>query len=571
MKQSNQTTNRDKTIALYLRISREDKAGDESNSIINQKKLLTGVAKKMGFTNLLCFVDDGISGNNRDRKEFNRMLGELEKGYIGAIMVKDLSRLARDHILADTLIEEFFPKHDIRLISISENLDTAEGEDEFAPFRNLMSEWYCRDISKKRRLTNVVKGNAGEPLSLPPYGYVKNPNNPKRWIIDEEAADVVKRIYRMTLEGKGTEQIAGALENDQIPTPNFYWNDKGIKRSNKLPDRLPHKWNSSTIVEILSKQEYCGDIINFKTYSKSYKLKKRIPNSEENMAIFKDVHEPIINRADWKRVQQKRGKTRKRKTHEGEKPIFSGVAVCADCGHNLWYHFNQKNKAITYFNCSNYKGNRGTCETTHYIRTDFLEKVVLGEIKRLVKYVTKHGDDFIRAALGSAQQTVEMERQQMQKELRTLESRDRGLDKLFNRMYEDNANGKIDDERFGRMSRQYTDEQKNISERLKELRAELDSQAIQTLTADSFITVLKKYGKTKKLTQYMLNELIEKIEVYQAEKVDGIWQQRLRIHYHGIGSILIPEYLSIPNCEVTMNTRKGVNVQYSPLKSNITA
>ena len=197
---------------------------------------------------------------------------------------------------------------------------------------------------------------------------------------------------------------------------------------------------------------------------------------------------------------------------------------------------------------------------------------MLGEIKRLIKYVIKHGDDFIRTALGSAQQTVEQERQQMQKELRTLEGRDRELDKLFNRMYEDNTNGKIDDERFGRMSRQYTDEQKNIAERLKELRTELDSQTIQTLTADSFITILKKYGKTKKLTQYMLSELIEKIEVYQAEKIDGIWQQKLRIHYHGIGSISIPENLSIPNCDITMNTRKGVNVQYSPLKpNNITA
>ena len=205
---------------------------------------------------------------------------------------------------------------------------------------------------------------------------MKNPDNPKRWIVDDEAAEVIHRIYRLTLEGKGTEQIATALENDQIPTPNFYWNDKGIKKSNKLPDRLPYKWNSSTIVEILSKQEYCGDIINFKTYSKSYTLKKRIPNSEENMAIFKDVHEAIISRADWERVQQKRGKARKRKTQEGEKPIFSGIVVCADCGHNLWYHFNQKNQAITYFNCSNYKGNRGTCETTHYIRTDFLGKVV---------------------------------------------------------------------------------------------------------------------------------------------------------------------------------------------------
>ena len=568
MKQSNNNqTNRDKTIALYLRISRDDKLSDESNSIVNQKKLLTGVAKKMGFTNLLCFIDDGITGTKRDRKEFTRMLGELEKGYIGAIMVKDLSRLARDHILADTLIEEFFPEHDIRLIAISENLDTAENEDEFIPFRNLMSEYYCRDISKKRRLTNMVKGNAGEPRSLPPYGYMKDFDNPKCWIVDDEAAEVVKRIYRMSLEGKGTEQIAAALDVDNILTPMNFWQSKGLPRGGLKNEERPNKWGHSTIVKILSLQEYCGDVINFKTYLKSYKLKKRIPNGEENMAVFKDVHTAIINRADFEKIQEKRGKARKRKTNDGEKSLFSGLVVCADCGSNLWFHFNQKNHEITYFNCSNYKVNRGTCESTHYIRTEFLEQVVIGEIKRLVKYVTKHGDSFIQAAIGSAQQTVSENRQRQQKELRALEARDRDLDKLFNRMYEDNANEKIDDERFGRMSRQYTGEQKNIAEKVKVLRSELDAQDSQTLTADSFITVLKKYGRIKKLTQYALNELIEKIEVFQVEKIDGIWHQRLKIHYHGIGSIEIPDKLAIPNCEVSMNTRKGVTVAYSPLQN----
>ena len=567
MKQSSNKTNREKTIALYLRISREDKLGDESNSIVNQKKLLTGAAKKMGFSNIIYFIDDGITGTKRDRKEFTKMLSELEKGYIGAIMVKDLSRLARDHILADTLIEEFFPEHDIRLIAISEGLDTAEGEDEFTPFRNLMAEWYSRDISKKRKLTNVVKGNSGEPLSLPPYGYMKDPSNPKRWIVDEDAAEIVCQIYRMSLSGKGTEQIATALDSDNILTPMNYWKEKGLPRGVLQNRDFSNRWNSSTVTKILTTQEYCGDVINFKTYSKSYKLKKRIPNSKENMAIFKDVHEAIIDRADWERVQEKRGKSRKRKTNDGEKPLFSGIVVCGDCGHNLWYHFNQKNHNIKYFNCSNYKGNRGTCESTHYIRVDFLEQVVIGEIKRIVKYVTKHGDSFIQAAIGSAQETLNQNRQRKQKELRTLESRDRELDRLFNLMYEDNTNGKIDDERFGKMSRQYTEEQNSINEKIKILRSELNEQDNQTVTADTFISTLRRYGRIKKLTQYTLNELIEKIEVFQAEKIDGIWQQRLRIHYHGVGSIEIPDKLKIPNCDISMNTRKGVNVKYSPLQS----
>ena len=568
MTQPSNKTNRDKTVALYLRISREDKAGDESNSIVNQKKLLTGIAKKMGFNNLLFFIDDGITGTKRDRKEFTRMLAELGKGYIGAVMVKDLSRLARDHILADTLIEEFFPTHDIRLIAISEGLDTAEGEDEFTPFRNLMAEWYSRDISKKRKLTNMVKGNAGEPLSPPPYGYKKDPSNPKCWIVDEEAATVVRRIYRMAMEGMGTGQIAVALDNDNVLTPMYYLASKGLSRGGIKIDRRPNRWNTSTVLYILGLQEYCGDVINFKTYSKSYKLKRRIPNSEENMAIFRDAHEFIIERAVWEKVQLKRGKVRKRVTDTGEKSMFSGIVVCADCNCNLHYHFNQGNPEIKYFNCSNYKGNsRGKCLTTHYIREDFLEQVVLGEIRRLIRYVTKYGESFIQAAMGSAQQSAALERQRKQKELRTMEARDKELDRLFNRMYEDHIAGKLDDERFGRMSRQYTDEQKDLAVRIKALRTELDAQDVQATTAESFTATLRKYSRVRKLTQYMLSELIDRIEVHQAEKVDGVWQQRLRIQYHGIGSIEIPERLVIPATEVRMQTRKGVTVAYAPLQT----
>lgn len=570
MKQSNKQTaisQRDKTIALYLRISRDDKDTEESNSITNQKKLLTGIAKKMGFINILTFIDDGITGTKRDRKEFMRMIGELEKGYIGAVMVKDLSRLGRDHIRMDLYIEEFFPENDIRLIAVAEGLDSAEGEDEFTPFRNLMNEWYARDISKKRKLTNIVKGNAGEPLSPPPYGYMKDPDNAKRWIVDPEPAAVVRRIFNMTLSGYGTEQIAAALDNDGILTPMNYWQSKGLRRGGLKTAERPSKWNSSTVVKILSLQEYCGDVINFKTYSKSFKLKKRIANTEENMAIFRDVHEPIVDRADFEKVQQRRGTTRKRKTNDGEKNMFSGLVVCADCGHNLWYHFNQKNHDITYFNCSNYKGNRGSCESIHYIRVDFLEQVVLGEIRRLVKYTKQHGDAFMQAAIGLSQQAAATDRLRKQRELNAMLARDRELDKLFNRMYEDNIAGKIDDERFGRMSKQYTDEQKNLAERIKAYRAELEKQDCKTVTADMFLDILKKYARAKKLTEYMLNELIERIEVFQAEKVDGVWRQRLRIHYNGIGTVTIPNIPQIPDCEVSMLTRKGVTVTYSSVEN----
>ena len=275
MKQSNNKKSRDVTAFLYERLSRDDNLEGESYSIGNQKKLLTKVAKEKGYTNLVHFLDDGISGVTMDRPGFVDMIQQLEQ-------VKDLSRLGRNYIEVGRLTEEFFPEHDIRLVAVSDNIDTAEGDNELAPIRNLFNEWYARDISKKRRISNKIKGNAGEPMGQPPYGYMKDPDNPKRWIVDDEAAQVVKHIYGMTLDGMGTEQIAAQLEREEILTPRAYWLKKGVKRPGKGKQQPPTKWNSSTVTKILSLQEYCGDILNFKTYSKSYKNKKRIENDREN-------------------------------------------------------------------------------------------------------------------------------------------------------------------------------------------------------------------------------------------------------------------------------------------------
>ena len=564
MKQSNNKKSRDATAFLYERLSRDDNLEGESYSIGNQKKLLTKVAKEKGYTNLVHFMDDGISGVTMDRPGFVDMIHQLEEGRAAAVFVKDLSRLGRNYIEVGRLTEEFFPEHDIRLVAVSDNIDTAEGENEMAPIRNLFNEWYARDISKKRRISNKIKGNAGEPMGQPPYGYMKDPDNPKRWIVDDEAALVVKRIYSMTLDGLGTEQIAAQLERDGILTPRAYWLQKGVKRPGKGKQLPPTRWNSSTITKILSLQEYCGDILNFKTYSKSYKNKKRIDNDRENWVVFKDVHEPIIDRAVWEQVQQKRGTRRRRRTGDGEKNMFSGLLVCADCGNNLHYHFNQGNPVIKYFNCSNYKGNRGTCTSTHYVRVDFLEQVVLGEIKRLTKFASHYEDDFVKAVMGSSQHSVALDRKLKEKELVALQARDEELDGLFERIYEDNVSGKLSDDRFSKMSRRYEDEQKEISERIKALRAEMDKLSSKAVTADMFISTVRKYTRAKALTPRMLNELIDRIEVHQAEKIDGEWVQHLTIHYNCVGAIFIPEVFPLPVPEVSVNTRKGVVVNYAP-------
>ena len=552
------------TAFLYERLSRDDNLEGESYSIGNQKKLLTKVAKEKGYTNLVHFLDDGISGVTMDRPGFVEMIQQLEQGRAAAVFVKDLSRLGRNYIEVGRLTEEFFPEHDIRLVAVSDNIDTAEGENELAPIRNLFNEWYARDISKKRRISNKIKGNAGEPMGQPPYGYIKDPNNPKRWIVDDEAAQVVRRIYSMTLEGYGTEQIATQLEKNEILTPRAYWLKKGIKRPGKGKQQPATKQNSPTVTKILSLQEYCGDILNFKTYSKSYKNKKRLENDRENWVIFKDVHEPIIERSVFEQVQQKRGKIRKRRTNEGEHNMFSGLLVCADCGCNLHFHFNQGNPEIKYFNCSNYKGNRGSCTSTHYVRVDFLEQVVLGEIRRLTKFASLYENEFLKAVIGHSQQAAETDRKLKEKELKALLARDEELDGLFERIYEDNVSGKLSDDRFAKMSRRYEDEQKELAEKIKKLRSEIEKQSSQAMTTDMFISLVRKYTRARKLTPRMLNELVEKIEVYNAEKIDGVWEQRLRIHYNCVGEITIPKMLPLPIPDVTVNTRKGVFVNYTP-------
>jgi len=564
MKQSNNNKkSRDVTAFLYERLSRDDNMDGESYSIGNQKKLLIKVAKEKGYTNLVHFFDDGISGVTMDRPGFADMIQQLEQGKAAAVFVKDLSRLGRNYIEVGRLTEEFFPNHDIRLVAVSDNIDTDEGENELAPIRNLFNEWYARDISKKRRISNKIKGNAGEPMGQPPYGYIKDPENPKRWIVDEEAAQVVRRIYRMTLEGVGTEQIAAKLEEDGILTPRAYWHSKGINRPGKVKDLPPTHWNSSSVIKMLSVQEYCGDILNFKTYSKSYKNKKRLENDRENWAIFKDVHEPIIERAVFEQVQQKRGRMRKRQAKDGERSMFSGLLVCADCGSNLHFHFNQGNPEIKYFNCSNYKGNRGTCGSTHYVRVDFLEQVVLGEIRRLTKYAGLYEDDFLKEVIGHSRQAEETERRLKEKELKSLLARDDELDGLFERIYEDNVSGKLSDDRFAKMSRRYEEEQKELSEKIKKLRSEIEKQSSRATSTDMFVSIVRKYTRARKLTPRMLNELVEKIEVYNAEKIDGEWVQRLRIHYNCVGEMNIPNEPALPIPAVTVNTRKGVFVSYT--------
>ena len=573
MKRSNSSNkySRDRTAFIYVRLSRDDELDGESYSIGNQKKLLMKVAKDKGYTNIITFCDDGVSGVTMNRPEFNKMIEQIRFGKAAAVFVKDLSRLGRNYIEVGRLTEEFFPENNIRLVSVSDNLDTEEGESELTPIKNLFNEWYARDISKKRRISNKIKGDSGIPLSPPPYGYIKDPEDSHRWIIDEEAAYVVRRIFDMSYSGMGTFQIANTLTLEKVLTPSRYAIKKGVKKAGGTAGKkndVPYHWGQSTINKILSTREYCGDVVNFKTYSISYKNKKRHANNPENIVVFKDVHEPIIDRAIFETIQLRRGKTRKRPMANGERNMFSGLLVCSDCGRNLHYHFN--NSKVRYFNCPGYnQGEVKDCFSTHYVRVDFLEQVVLAEIRRLTRFACKYEDEFVRVVSEFSKQALQSQIDAHQSEVRTLIARDKELDRIFERLYEDNLSGKITDERFQRMSVSYDNEQKDLHERLTSLNNILEELTSKTITTERFVEAVRKYTRVKKLTARMVTELIEHIEVHPTEKIDGVKTQKLVIYYNCIGSVEIPDEIPIPDADIRVETRKGVEMTY--LSSDTTA
>jgi len=568
LKQSGNRKHTADTAALYCRLSRDDNMDCESNSITNQKKILQKVAKEKGYTETLFFVDDGISGTTLDRPGFQQMIKAIEAGYISAVIVKDLSRLGRDYLKVGYYTEEFFPQHDVRLIAVSDGVDSEEGDNEFTPFRNIMNEWYAKDISKKRRIVNKLKGNSGIPLSAPPYGYMKNPDDPKHWIIDPEAAAVVRRIYQMALDGYGLAETAAALGRDGVFTPTHYWQSKGIGRGGSKSTLEPTKWGHTTIRKILELQEYCGDVINFKTYSKSYKMKTRIENPDENRAIFLNVYEAVIDRETWEKVQSlKSGIRHKRTTVTQERSIFSGLLKCPECGANLNFHFNQGNHDIKFFSCANHNSGLRKCSATHYIRLDFLEQVVMQELRRLTQFVDDYEENFVKTIMGHSAKVAQNDRDRKERELDGLLARDKELDVLFERLYEDNVSGKIDDARFSKMSKRYEQEQGENTVKIKALKAELKKSGGQQLSTDLFLDTVRRYTGVQALTQRMVTELIDHIDVYHAEKQeDGITTQQVVIHYNCIGAFEVPDRKDIPETEVLMETRKGIAVSYAPAR-----
>jgi len=508
------------------------------------------------------YVDDGFTGTNFNRPGFKKMIEDIEAGYVSTVIVKDMSRLGREYLEVGSYTEKYFPEHDIRFIAINNGIDSAKKSDsDFAPFLNIMNEWYAKDISNKIRCSQQMRGNAGDPLSLPPYGYMKDADNPKRWVIDHEAAEIVRMIYNLCIEGKGIETTARILQESGVLTPMRYWQSKGIRKGGKKTQSNPCKWCKTTITKILTSREYIGDLVNFKTYSKSFKNKKRLQNDAENMVLFENVHEPIIERTMWENVQKIRENTKRRKPKNTEKNMFAGLLYCADCGYKLHYNINHPNSAIEYFNCSNYRGNRGTCNETHYIRADSHEQVVLLELNRMVCYLKNNEAEFVELLERKTTKDMEIEVKQAEQKLQTVISRNNDVNALFERIYEDNVIGKISDERFMQLSSKYDAEQKELRKEIEKLQAISDKEKQRKFSKNQFLKSVRQFMEMKTLTPIILNELVEKIEVYHIQGVGKARTQEITIHYNFVGVLNFPEIAEVQS-NVILDSRQGVAIEY---------
>lgn len=547
---------------LYCRLSRDDGTESESNSIGNQKKLLSQKAKEMGLTDTKYYVDDGYTGTNFNRPGFQQLIDDIEIGLVSAVMVKDLSRLGRDYVSVGNYTDSYFPEHNVRFIAVNDAIDSDEGESEIAPFKNILNEMYARDISKKIRSSHRLRGSMGEPLSQPPYGYTKSLENKKKWIIDPEAATVVKSIFKMCLDGKGNETIARELQENKVLIPMAYWRSKGLNRGGKKTQTDPYKWCKTTIQKILSQQEYCGDIINFKTYSKSFKNKRRIENSKENWAVFKNVNEPIIDRETFETVQKFISKTKRRapKKENGERSIFNGLIYCGDCHSKMRYHTSTSNKEIHYFTCSDNKVDyRGKCPGRHYVRADALEEVVKLELRRLVEMLEIDESYFAQLLLRKNDEEREKDKKFLESELQKAITRSNTVSQLYEKLYEDNVIGKVSDEWFVELSHKYEKERMDLKAKIADTRHQIEELKNTNSEYGKFISAIRRFMQMDNLTSPLLRELIDHIDIFETEGTGKSRTQRIVIYYRFIG------YIELPNTTKQTHiadTRKGVAVEY---------
>ena len=527
----------DNITALYARLSQEDALDGESNSIANQKKILLKYATDSGFPNPTFFIDDGVSGVTFDRPGWNEMIQLAEAGKVKTVIVKDMSRMGRDYLKVGYYTESFFVERDIRYIAINDGVDSDKGDNDFTPFRNLFNDFYARDTSKKIRAVMRAKGNAGEHLcSNPPYGYMKDPADKKKWIVDEEAAAVVKRIFDLCIAGKGPMQIAKLLTAERVLTVKAHY----AQQNGKPLSEKPYQWSPKSVAGILERPEYTGCTVNFKTYSKSHKLKKRLHNAPENQRIFPDTQPTIIDEQVFARVQELRENKRRPAKQAERQGLFSGLLYCADCGSKL--HF-ATGKNMTpqqdCYRCSRYKSNTGDC-TMHFIREETLKLFVLQRIFDVTALSFDDAMAFEEAARKQRFQEAEKEAKKRKREIAQAEKRIAELDRIFKRIYEDDISGTISHERFLKLSADYEAEQKELTEHVKTWRDAVEAFEQDQADFASFAAIVRKYVGIRELTPTIVNEFVKKIIVHAPDKSSGHRRQKIELVWNFIGEVNLP-------------------------------
>ncbi len=529
--------------ALYCRLSKDDEQIGDSNSIVHQKEILAKYAKEHGFTNIEFYVDDGFSGTNFNRPDFQRMMADAEEGKISTVIVKDMSRFGRDYIMVGYYTEIYFSNLDIRFIAINDNVDSnIQTENDLTPFKNVFNEWYARDTSKKIRAVFKAKGNSGKHLTTnPPFGYKKDPNDKDKWIIDEEAATTVRRIFQMYVEGYRISEIGHKLTEEKVETPILYYMNRGIKTNAR--SEYPEIWDLMSIKYILSQTAYAGHTVNFQTAVKSYKTKKQIRLPKEDWIIYRNTQEPIIDEKTFETVQQMR-KVKRARTKYNEPNMFSGLLYCADCGNHLTIQRVARNRKMDNFSCATYrKKKKGLC-SCHRILVSDLETIVKEDLQKVCEYVFLHEKEFTDEYLSGSKKETAKFQSKTKAELKRLSERQEEIGKIIRKLYEDNVNGRITDERFDFLAKSYEDEGNDLKTKIQELKNALASSVQDEEKLSKFLKVVKSYTKIEELTPEILNSFIEKIYIGETEKYDGRKMQEVEIIYKFIGAINLPQYNS---------------------------
>lgn len=550
-KKGDNNVDQQKITILYCRLSNEDLVDGESNSIANQRSILSSYAASHGFTNTRVLVDDGYTGTNFNRPGVQEGLALVEQGLVGTWIVKDMSRFGRDYLQVGRFTEIVFPSYDVRFIAVNDAVDSAKGDNDFTVIRNVFNDFYAKDTSKKVRAVMKAKGTSGKHLGGPPYGYRADPQDKNHWILDEDAAPIVKRIFDLTIAGVGPSRIARILEADGVLTVKaLYAQQKG----KPLPERPCH-WIEQSVVNILERMEYTGCTCNFKTYSKSYKLKKRIPNAVEDMFILPDTQEAIVPKEQWDRVQELR-QHKRRMTKAERQGLFSGLVVCADCGSKL--HFatckNFEGRQDHYV-CAKYKSGRGTC-SAHYIREDVLRDVVLERIRAVTEYIRADVEGFQEEWLMCRREEQEKSIREDKRRLEKSKKRLADIDKLITRIYEDMVLGSLSQERYQKMLEGYEAEQAALNNEVIGLEDWVATREEMEDNVDQFLALLEKYVDIPELTTTIVNEFIKQIIVYAPDKSSGKRTQKVKIVFNFLEEVEVPEISEPVITQTTYGRRK---------------